>query len=231
MSRGSRGRRYEEPKLNMKKVFAVILAIIVIIMVIFIIKGVLTKNKEQGKIASKDYFAAFKDNKFVCSVIATIVSDILFIFLVLSFISFTISLTSAVDIFVLLDFSISASIIDNPLSPKFLVLIERLSISIEFSLILSKLFAKLFISNALFCAFSAWFVAPSETSCMAFATSPIEAVTSSDILARFAEVSNTVLDELEASVLYTKFSHIINQVFIENVKLVLPDKFQVAQSK
>ena len=42
MSRGSRGRRYEEPKLNMKKVFAVILAIIVIIMVIFIIKGVLT---------------------------------------------------------------------------------------------------------------------------------------------------------------------------------------------
>ena len=64
MSRGSRGRRYEEPKLNMKKVFAVILAIIVIIMVIFIIKGVLTKNKEQGKIASKDYFAAFKDNKW-----------------------------------------------------------------------------------------------------------------------------------------------------------------------
>ena len=48
----------------MKKVFAVILAIIVIIMVIFIIKGVLTKNKEQGKIASKDYFAAFKDNKW-----------------------------------------------------------------------------------------------------------------------------------------------------------------------
>ena len=64
MSRGSRGRRYEEPKLNMKKVFAVILANIVIIMVIFIIKGVLTKNKEQGKIASKDYFAAFKDNKW-----------------------------------------------------------------------------------------------------------------------------------------------------------------------
>ena len=62
MSRGSRGRRYEEPKLNMKKVFAVILAIIVIIMVIFIIKGVLTKNIEQGNIASKDYFAAFKDN-------------------------------------------------------------------------------------------------------------------------------------------------------------------------
>ena len=36
----SRGRRYEEPKLNMKKVFAVILAIVVIIMSVFIIKGV-----------------------------------------------------------------------------------------------------------------------------------------------------------------------------------------------
>lgn len=60
----SRGRRYEEPKLNMKKVFAVILAIIVIIMSIFIIKGVLTKNKDQGKISSKDYFASFKDNKW-----------------------------------------------------------------------------------------------------------------------------------------------------------------------
>lgn len=65
MSRGrSRGRRYEEPKLNMKKVFAVILAIIVLIMFIFVIKGILTKDSEQGKIASKDYFTAFKDNKW-----------------------------------------------------------------------------------------------------------------------------------------------------------------------
>lgn len=60
----SRGKRYEEPKLNMKKVFAVIIAIIVVIMFIFIIKGILTKGEEQGKIASKDYFAAFKDNKW-----------------------------------------------------------------------------------------------------------------------------------------------------------------------
>lgn len=65
MSRGrGRGRRYEEPKLNMKKVFAVILAIIVFIMFIFIIKGILTQDREQGKISSKDYFAAFKDNKW-----------------------------------------------------------------------------------------------------------------------------------------------------------------------
>lgn len=60
----SRGKRYEEPKLNMKKVFAVIIAIIVVIMFIFIIKGILTKGEEQGKIASKDYFAAFKENKW-----------------------------------------------------------------------------------------------------------------------------------------------------------------------
>lgn len=60
----SRGRRYEEPKLNMKKVFAVILAIVVFIMFICIINGILTKDKEQGKIASKDYVAIFKDNKW-----------------------------------------------------------------------------------------------------------------------------------------------------------------------
>lgn len=60
----SRGRRYEEPKLNMKKVFAVIIAIIVVIMFIFMIKGLLTKDKDQGKIISKDYFTCFKDNKW-----------------------------------------------------------------------------------------------------------------------------------------------------------------------
>ena len=59
-----RGRRYEEPKLNMKKVFAVIIAIIVVIMFIFMIKGLLTKDKDQGKIISKDYFTCFKDNKW-----------------------------------------------------------------------------------------------------------------------------------------------------------------------
>ena len=63
MSRG-RGRRFEEPKLNMKKVFAVILAIVVVIMFIFVIKRLLTKDKSQGKIISKDYAVAFKDNKW-----------------------------------------------------------------------------------------------------------------------------------------------------------------------
>lgn len=61
----SRGRRYDtEPKLNMKKVFAVIIAIIVIIMFIFIIKGIFTKDSTTGKIVSKSYFASYKDNKW-----------------------------------------------------------------------------------------------------------------------------------------------------------------------
>jgi hypothetical protein len=60
----SRGRRYEEPQLNLKKVFAVIVAIAVVIMFIFVLKGILSKDKEQVKITSKDYFVAFKDNKW-----------------------------------------------------------------------------------------------------------------------------------------------------------------------
>ncbi len=60
----NRGKRYEEPKLNLKKVFAVIVAIAVVIMFIFIIKGILTKDKEQLKISSKDYVVVFKDNKW-----------------------------------------------------------------------------------------------------------------------------------------------------------------------
>ena len=49
----SRGKRYDtEPKLNMKKVFAVIIAIAVIIMFIFIIKKLLVKDKDTGTISS-----------------------------------------------------------------------------------------------------------------------------------------------------------------------------------
>ena len=58
------GKRYEEPKLNMKKVFAVIIAIAVVIMFMFVIKGLLTKDKDQGKITSQDYFVSFKNNKW-----------------------------------------------------------------------------------------------------------------------------------------------------------------------
>lgn len=60
-----RGRRYEqEPQLNIKKVIAVLIAIAVVVMFIFIIKGILTKGEEQGRITSKSYFTAFKDNKY-----------------------------------------------------------------------------------------------------------------------------------------------------------------------
>lgn len=59
-----RGRRYEEPQLNLKKVFAVIIAIAVVIMFIFIIKGIITKDKENGKIISNDYFVSYQNNKW-----------------------------------------------------------------------------------------------------------------------------------------------------------------------
>ena len=61
----SRGRRYEDDaKLNLKKVFAVLIAIAVLIMFIFIIKGILQKGEEKGKITSDSYYTVFKDNKW-----------------------------------------------------------------------------------------------------------------------------------------------------------------------
>lgn len=61
----SRGRRYnEEKKLNYKKVFAVIIAVVVLIMLIFIIRSFLTKDKETGKITSTSYFTLYKENKW-----------------------------------------------------------------------------------------------------------------------------------------------------------------------
>ena len=60
----SRGKRYEEPKLNLKKVFAVIIAFIVLIMFIFMIRGLFARDEEQTRIISKDYFAVFQNNKW-----------------------------------------------------------------------------------------------------------------------------------------------------------------------
>ena len=60
----TKGRRYEEPKLNMKKVFAVLLAIVVIIMSIFIIRGTFSREENTRGITSKTYFASYKDNKW-----------------------------------------------------------------------------------------------------------------------------------------------------------------------
>lgn len=60
-----RGRRYDdEPHLNYKKVFAVLLVIIVIAMIIFMIKQILEKGKEAGKITSTSYYALYTDNKW-----------------------------------------------------------------------------------------------------------------------------------------------------------------------
>lgn len=64
MSR-SKGRRYEqEPKLNFKKVLAVLIAIAVVVMFVFIINGILSKGEDKGKITSQSYFTVFKDNKW-----------------------------------------------------------------------------------------------------------------------------------------------------------------------
>ena len=60
----SRGRRYEEPKLNMKKVFAVIIAIIVVIMCVVMLKGLLEKGEEDKTLTSIDYFPAYQNNKW-----------------------------------------------------------------------------------------------------------------------------------------------------------------------
>ena len=63
MSR-SRGRRYNgEKKLNLKKVFAVIMVIVILIMFIIVIRTLLTG--ENGKeIASKTYFPSFQNEKY-----------------------------------------------------------------------------------------------------------------------------------------------------------------------
>ena len=61
----SKGKRYEkEPKLNIKKVIAVIVAIIVVAMSVFVLGGILKKEKNQTVIASKEYVSIFKDNKW-----------------------------------------------------------------------------------------------------------------------------------------------------------------------
>ena len=60
-----KGRRYSaEEHLNLKKVFAVIIAFVVIIMAIVIVKKVLTKAKNSTPIEILDYFALYQDDKW-----------------------------------------------------------------------------------------------------------------------------------------------------------------------
>ncbi len=61
------GRRYDDytsGKLNLKKIVAIIIAIVVIVMIVFIIKNLLTKGDETGRIVSSSYYTSFKDNKW-----------------------------------------------------------------------------------------------------------------------------------------------------------------------
>ena len=61
----SKGKRYDEPKINIKKVFAVIILFVVIIMCIVMLKGILAGEEEkQENITSIDYFAAYNNNKW-----------------------------------------------------------------------------------------------------------------------------------------------------------------------
>lgn len=60
----SKGKRYDEPKLNLKKVFAVIILFVVIIMCIVMLKGILDGEEKQENITSIDYFAAYQNNKW-----------------------------------------------------------------------------------------------------------------------------------------------------------------------
>lgn len=61
----SRGRRFNsEPRLNYKKVIAVIITIAVVIMFIYGIKNLLDNGKDKGKMRSISYFSIYQDNKW-----------------------------------------------------------------------------------------------------------------------------------------------------------------------
>ena len=61
----SRGRRYDSrPKLNMKKVVAVIVAVILIIMFVMAIKSLLNTDSSASKLVSTTYFVINKDSKW-----------------------------------------------------------------------------------------------------------------------------------------------------------------------
>lgn len=61
----SRGRRYDnEAKLNYKKVFAVVIALIVLIMAVIAIKNILTKAKNTKPLEKINYFALYQDEKW-----------------------------------------------------------------------------------------------------------------------------------------------------------------------
>ena len=54
-----KGKRYDEPKLNLKKVFGTIITIAVIIMIIITINKILSKEAEKINIEKITYFSAY----------------------------------------------------------------------------------------------------------------------------------------------------------------------------
>ena len=61
----SRGRRYStEPKLNIKKVIAVIIVMIVIIMFVIAMKNLLTSDSSSSHLVSTQYFTFYQNNKW-----------------------------------------------------------------------------------------------------------------------------------------------------------------------
>lgn len=61
----SRGRRFDsEPKLNMTKVFGVIMAFVVIILIIVSIVKLLNQDKENGELSTQTYFSIYDNEKW-----------------------------------------------------------------------------------------------------------------------------------------------------------------------
>lgn len=59
-----RGRRFDEPKLNLKKVFGTIIIILVIIMIIITLNRILSKKAETIDIEKLTYFSAYSNGKW-----------------------------------------------------------------------------------------------------------------------------------------------------------------------
>lgn len=59
-----RGRRYDEPKLNLKKVFGVLIAFVVIIMVIVSIVKLIKKHHETATLTATTYFTMLENDKW-----------------------------------------------------------------------------------------------------------------------------------------------------------------------
>ena len=60
----AKGKRFDEPKLNLKKVFGVIIAFVVLIMIITSIVKILKSGKEEGNIVGTSYFPVYSNNKW-----------------------------------------------------------------------------------------------------------------------------------------------------------------------